>query len=159
MNKADELWYKLLTTLKQELNLNNGISIPFMVGAYDLACNGVYNWKSKDGLKKIFEIILSKRESGEELAIMRCQSFTNGDVYIVMLLSEIDNTTANCVRENRRICDNFYTTLDVSDIYQLVDLCWNKYQSCILANNFSAYRTDPLWRPFSEHEKQLIMSL
>lgn len=51
MNKQDCLWYELLTKGKREFGFDYGVSIPFLVGAYDLVCPGPTNWKSKDGLK------------------------------------------------------------------------------------------------------------
>lgn len=105
--------------------------------------------------------MLDKRCNDVELGVMRCGNFTNGKVYILMMLSEINAGIAQSLREhNKQIADKFYTTLEeAGSIDELIDVCWDKYKDCILSNNFSAHRTDPLWRPFDNDEKNIIMNL
>lgn len=153
------LWYDLLINGKKELGWKDGLSIPFLVGAYSRKRKK--NYGSLLGLKEIFNEILETLDD-EEIAIEKCGGYTTMDVYIVKVLSDINASSANNSRKNFVYENKIYTTLmGVESLDALIDKLWDMYKDCILEGYFSAQSnlSGDYWRQFNTTEEKLIDEL
>lgn len=159
METRKSLWYSLLTTGKRKLGWKDGLSIPFLVGAYSQKRENDYG--SLEGLKEIFEEIKTTIGT-EEIGIVKCNGYKTMDVYMIQVLSDIAEGQARIVRENQVFEDRIYTTLaDVSSFNSLVEKLWDMYKDPIMKGNFSVqndFRGDH-WRPFNGEELTMIGDL
>lgn len=151
-----ELWYEMLTTYRNRLKYENGITLPNMIGAYYHYDNTIDLSSSQCVVRVLNDILASPQDVG--VLINKCCNINN---YVLSLLEETHLGHPNL---NGRIFINLYD-LDlknhISSIDELGEYLYTLHRKEIVDRKFSV--TDGIWNPLSHietgHIHDIIKSL
>lgn len=154
-SSAQPLWYNLIERKKNNGTITNGLTIPYLVGAYsEITKSG-----SKDALIDLISDICNTNMN-HKAVLQYC-----GDInqYVISLkplefcIEYFDQTTAI---KNQQNVASLYISPSATNFgfskSDLIDNLWLKYEDPIINNKYSWKSLSQSWESFSDIEKEEI---
>lgn len=152
-------WEKLLIQLKEQRIITNGITVPYLVGAYSLTFHSTPN---KELLQEVISILINS-SSNSKPVLQFC-----GDIneYVIGLkssefcTSNYSNDTFFLNMENDK---TLFITGNASNFgkteKELIENLWKRYQTQIESKCFSWRAMNQKWELFNEAEVNRIQGI
>jgi|WetSurMetagenome_2_1015567.scaffolds.fasta_scaffold132312_2 hypothetical protein len=152
-------WYRLITSLKSQKEITNGLTIPYIIGANKLIDDSLVIDSSS--IKQLLNELI------------------NSSMELVSVIQKCDNKQYIIGLKDKKYCEKYfsheifftnsngektlYLTLNAQNIgttiNEINETFINLYSKCLLEQNFSWDNNDYIWRPFNAHEKEQILNL
>lgn len=158
MKNKNPLWYNLISTFKNENMINNGLTIPFLIGAYQFKSIGEKTFSIQSVLS---EIVNSRTEL--KPVLQHCPDIHQ---FVISLKSEeIYNTDfkedfafKNPFGERTLVITQNASALG-SSVEDISNSLFPKYASCLQAKEFSWSGYEQTWKRFNDKETKLIKTV
>lgn len=153
------LWEKLLIHLKEQRIITNGITVPYLVGAYFLTYRSTPN---KELLEEVISNLINSSSNSKPI-LQFC-----GDIneYVIGLKSSefcATNYSNNTFFLNIQNDKTLFITSNASNFgkteKELIENLWNRYQSQIESKCFSWRAMAQKWELFNDAEVNRIKQI
>lgn len=154
------LWYDQISYLKKKNVISNGLTIPYLIGAYKVS--GYSLNSQKNPIKLLFDEIINSQM--EQYAVLQKCPYINQyvigldnkeywDKYLRKLITfknKKGDITLIITQNANELGDNLTSIVD-----KLNEQC----KDSLILNRFSWDNNSKIWREFNENEKNLILEV
>lgn len=152
------LWYNLIQGKKNNGSITNGLTIPYLVGAYSTLTKSI----KKDALIELITDICNTNMN-QKAVLQYCGDINQFVISLKPIEFCLANFDKNASLKNNENDNSLYISLSATDFgftkSDLIDNLWRKFEEPITNNKYSWKSLTQSWEPFSNQELEEINTI